>query len=56
MFCPNCGATLSDDAQFCGVCGAKIENENGAQQPFVQPAQNNNAYVNNNMPDGGRGK
>ncbi len=25
MFCPNCGEQLSDDAKFCGACGAKID-------------------------------
>ncbi len=24
MFCPNCGEQLSDDAKFCGACGAKL--------------------------------
>ncbi len=25
MVCPNCGATLTDDAKFCSYCGVKIE-------------------------------
>ncbi len=24
--CPQCGATLAADAQFCGSCGKKVEN------------------------------
>ena len=37
MICPNCGTTLSDDAQFCGTCGAKIAAPAAAQP--VQPVQ-----------------
>lgn len=25
MYCTNCGARLSDDSQFCHVCGTKLE-------------------------------
>ena len=25
MICPNCGATLNEDSQFCTACGAKVE-------------------------------
>lgn len=44
MFCPNCGKEISDDAMFCGFCGAKIENETVNQQ---QPEIANNEAVNN---------
>lgn len=36
MICPKCGETLSDDAQFCGSCGAKIEAAAAAEQTPVQ--------------------
>lgn len=29
MLCPSCGATLSDDAKFCGACGAKLSPPEG---------------------------
>lgn len=31
-YCPNCGAQLSDNANFCGSCGTRI----GASQPQPQ--------------------
>ena len=34
--CPNCGASLSEDAIFCAACGAKIE----VPQEAASPAQN----------------
>ena len=34
-FCPNCGAELADDADFCGACGTKME----ASAPEVDPAK-----------------
>ncbi len=27
MFCPNCGANIPDDSEFCEVCGAKVNEE-----------------------------
>lgn len=44
MFCPNCGKEISDDAIFCGFCGAKIENETVNQQ---QPETESNQTENN---------
>ena len=35
--CANCGATIPDDVQFCGECGAPV-------QPAQQPAQPQPAY------------
>ena len=32
-YCPNCGAQLSDNANFCGSCGTRIS----AAQPQAQP-------------------
>lgn len=34
MFCPTCGASLSDDAAFCGSCGSRMS----FGSPSVQPA------------------
>ena len=38
MFCPNCGKEISDDATFCGFCGAKIENSGVNQQQSAETA------------------
>ena len=35
-YCPNCGAQLSDNANFCGSCGARI---GATPQPQPQPAE-----------------
>lgn len=62
MFCPKCGSQLPDDAKFCGVCGATIENvENQNVDPTPaapvggQPAGGQNPYPNQNPygPQGG---
>jgi uncharacterized membrane protein YvbJ len=34
-YCPNCGAQLSDNANFCGSCGTRI----GASQPQFNEQQ-----------------
>lgn len=34
-YCPNCGAQLSDSANFCGSCGTRI----GASQPQFNEQQ-----------------
>ena len=36
MQCPTCGATLPDDARFCGACGTDLA---AAPQPVPPPAQ-----------------
>ena len=33
-YCPNCGAQLPDNANFCSVCGART---GAPQQPYQQP-------------------
>ena len=35
-YCPNCGAQLPDNANFCGSCGARI---GATPQPAEQPKQ-----------------
>ena len=44
MFCPECGKELSNDAAFCGNCGAKVANSqiNAATAP---QAENFNGYA-----------
>ena len=39
MFCPNCGATIPDSAQFCTSCGTRILPQAGgaAPTPLVAP-------------------
>lgn len=34
-YCPNCGAQLSDNANFCGSCGTRL----GASQPQFNEQQ-----------------
>lgn len=34
-YCPNCGAQLSDNANFCGSCGTRL----GASQPQFDEQQ-----------------
>ena len=37
-YCPNCGAQLPDDAQFCGSCGTSLgPAETPAQPQYTQP-------------------
>ena len=35
-YCPNCGAQLSDNANFCGSCGTRLD---AAPQASEQPKQ-----------------
>lgn len=48
MNCPNCGNPVSDNATFCGSCGAGI-NAQPAQPVYqaqpAQPVQNDNPYA-----------
>jgi uncharacterized protein (TIGR00266 family) len=37
MNCPNCNASLRDDARFCGTCGATIAPAQQAYQPAAAP-------------------
>ena len=34
MFCSVCGKELPDNAKFCGVCGANVENPTQTQAPI----------------------
>ena len=27
LFCPQCGAKLTDDAKFCALCGCRLETD-----------------------------
>lgn len=36
MTCKNCGNSLSENAKFCTICGAKVEAEAPAAQPAAQ--------------------
>ena len=35
-FCPNCGAQLPDNANFCASCGSRVD---AAPRAFEQPKQ-----------------
>lgn len=37
MICKNCGNTVNEGDVFCGSCGAKINNEAGAENEKAQP-------------------
>ena len=46
MFCPKCGENLSDDAQFCGNCGNKLDKPEAKAAEDKNPNQNQaNAIV-----------
>lgn len=36
MFCENCGSKLPDDAKFCNICGAAVQQDQDSQQSQVQ--------------------
>ncbi|WP_165775866.1 zinc ribbon domain-containing protein [Bifidobacterium scaligerum] len=38
MFCPNCGATVREGAQFCAACGGRIGSASAATAAPAQPA------------------
>ncbi len=38
MICKNCGGEIADDARFCNLCGAVVQQEQTVPQP--QPVQN----------------
>ncbi|MDR0999873.1 MAG: zinc ribbon domain-containing protein [Clostridiales bacterium] len=41
MYCDKCGTKLPDDAVFCNMCGAKLQNTSGpALDPIVIPKTN----------------
>ena len=50
MFCPNCGEQLSDDAQFCGACGAKIGENNESAENIANVGNTENVAVNQEEP------
>ncbi len=35
-YCPNCGAKLSDNANFCPFCGAKLEDYEVYEKPKIE--------------------
>ena len=43
MFCSSCGTQLSDDAQFCSNCGARVGVAN--TNPTVNPVTYTNPAV-----------
>lgn len=57
MNCKNCGATISENDKFCGVCGAKLESEKeqvntesntNQQASNMVQMENQNGYQQNN--------
>lgn len=42
MICKNCGNTVNEGDVFCGSCGAKINNEAGAENEKAQPSNAEN--------------
>lgn len=45
MNCPNCGNPVSDNATFCGSCGAGVNAQPVYQAQPAQPVQNDNPYA-----------
>lgn len=36
MYCPHCGNQIADNAKFCTICGATMNDNGNAQQPNYQ--------------------
>ena len=47
MRCRQCGAEISENAKFCGVCGKKVEKE--VVQPQQEEKKNVKVEKNQNM-------
>lgn len=45
MFCPNCGANIPDDSEFCEVCGAKVNEEPVKKASSSGGGSNNIKYI-----------
>lgn len=45
MNCPNCGNPISDNATFCGSCGAGVNTQPAQPVYQAQPVQNDNPYA-----------
>ncbi len=45
MFCPNCGANIPDDSEFCEVCGAKVNEEPVKKASLSGGGSNNIKYI-----------
>ena len=53
MNCPNCGAAVSDGAQFCGSCGARLDATMGTPAAPVNEPTPTPAYTQPQTPGGG---
>ena len=45
MFCKECGAKLSDDAQFCPNCGKKVTNTMPVEKADSSPPKKKSAMI-----------